>query len=372
MEKFDKFKNILMTVLVGGFFLVLSVICWVKPSSEISTTERRKLAQFPKLGTEQLLNGKFMSEFETYTLDQFPARDAFRSVKAFANLYVLRQKENNDFYVRGGSIGKQDYPMDTQSIDYAAKVFERLYQSVLADTDVNVYLSLIPDKNYFLAEDAGQLSYDYDAFVSYVKEKMPYMQYIDIFPCLEADDYYLTDPHWRQECLGDVADALLTGMNADGAGSMNPDYVEHTAEKPFYGAYYGQLGLPVRPDALTYLTSDTLEGCRVYDKQNDREISIYDLEKADSIDPYELYLYGSLSLVEIENPFAATDRELVIFRDSFGSSLAPLLVENYSKITLVDIRYLQSMFVGQFVEFDDQDVLFMYSTMVLNHSETLK
>ena len=35
----------------------------------------------------------------------------------------------------------------------------------------------------------------------------------------------------------------------------------------------------------------------------------------------------------------ATDRELVIFRDSFASSLAPLLMEQYAKITLVDIRY---------------------------------
>ena len=73
-----------------------------------------------------------------------------------------------------------------------------------------------------------------------------------------------------------------------------------------------------------------------------------------------------------ENPDAETDRELVIFRDSYGSSLAPLLVKGYSKITLVDIRYLASPFVGQYVRFDSQDVLFLYSTSVLNNSITLK
>ena len=52
------------------------------------------------------------------------------------------------------------------------------------------------------------------------------------------------------------------------------------------------------------------------------------------------FLGGSKSLISIENPNAKTDRELVMFRDSFGSSIAPLLAEDYAKITLVDIRYL--------------------------------
>ena len=74
----------------------------------------------------------------------------------------------------------------------------------------------------------------------------------------------------------------------------------------------------------------------------------------------------------VTNPAADTDRELVIFRDSFGSSLAPLLIEDYAKITLVDIRYIQSDFLGQFIEFDGQDVLFIYGTTILNDSFTLK
>ena len=85
-----------------------------------------------------------------------------------------------------------------------------------------------------------------------------------------------------------------------------------------------------------------------------------------------MYLNGSRSLITIESPNAAGDKELVIFRDSFGSSIAPILLESYSKITLVDIRYLQSSLVGRFVDFDSQDVLFLYSVPVLNNSETMK
>ena len=78
-----------------------------------------------------------------------------------------------------------------------------------------------------------------------------------------------------------------------------------------------------------------------------------------------MFLSGSVSLLTIENPNAKTDRELVIFRDSFASSLAPLLLDGYAKITLVDIRYLPSARLGSFLTFTDQDVLFLYSVNVL-------
>ena len=99
---------------------------------------------------------------------------------------------------------------------------------------------------------------------------------------------------------------------------------------------------------------------------------VYDLDKATGSDPYELFLSGSVSLLTVDNPNARTDRELVIFRDSFGSSLAPLLLEGYSRVTLVDIRYLSPSQLGNFLTFDRQDVWFLYSTSVLNNSSTLK
>ena len=96
------------------------------------------------------------------------------------------------------------------------------------------------------------------------------------------------------------------------------------------------------------------------------------MEKAAGNDPYEIYLSGPVSLMKIENPNAQTGKELVVFRDSFGSSLIPLLAEGYQTITLVDIRYIQSEFLSNFVDFTNKDVLFLYSTVVLNNSETLK
>ena len=99
---------------------------------------------------------------------------------------------------------------------------------------------------------------------------------------------------------------------------------------------------------------------------------IYDMEKLSSRDLYDIYLSGAASLLQITNPAAATDRELVVFRDSFGSSLIPLLIKDYARVTIVDTRYIASDLLGEYLEFDDQDVLFIYSTLILNSSNSLK
>ena len=77
-------------------------------------------------------------------------------------------------------------------------------------------------------------------------------------------------------------------------------------------------------------------------------------------------------MLTIENPDYNGTKELIVFRDSYGSSLIPLLVTGYSKVTVVDTRYISPKLLNQYIEFKEQDVLFMYSTLIINNSTTLK
>ena len=63
---------------------------------------------------------------------------------------------------------------------------------------------------------------------------------------------------------------------------------------------------------------------------------------------------------------------MIVFRDSFASSLIPLFVEGYSKITLIDIRYIRIEDLEKYIQFNNQEVLFLYSTLVLNNSSSMK
>ena len=381
---FEKWKSILTVGLLSAFVLAFGIWAAVKPADALSVSERRPLAQMPELSASSYLSGKFMSGYEDYATDQFPLRGQFRTLKALMGLYVFGQKDNNGVYLADGFAAKLEYPLNEGSVAHAADRFRYLYETLMAGTDAKVYLSVIPDKNYFLAETNGYPALDYQALTDALRKQTEFAAYIDLFGTLTADDYYRTDSHWRQENLLTTADTLAAAM-----GVALPDnrYTEWTLDRPYYGVYYGYAALPMEPDHLTYLTSDLLDACTVYNYETGKTGPIYDLAKGAGKDPYEALTSATrsrivpvamasgttiLGLLTIENPNADTDRELVIFRDSFGSSLAPLLVPGYAKVTLADIRYLPSSQMGKYLTFTDQDVLFLYSAPVLNNSETLK
>lgn len=361
MEK--RRNRILISVMVVVFTFLVCMV-FLKPDEEYSKTERRNLKQFPQWSLESVLSGRFMNQFEEYGLDQFPFRDEFRGLKAITSL----KADNNDLYVSGDSLVSMEYPLKEESLKRATERFGNVYELYLADSGCDVYLSIIPDKNYFYADASGHLKMNYENLVSTIVSDNSNMKYINIFPLLTGKDYYKTDTHWKQENIADVAERLLSSMG----NSVDTEYRVVQVEGDFYGVYYGQAALSMKPDKIKYLTNDTIRNLVVYDYENDKEIPVYDLSKMEEDDPYELYVGGPVSLVTIENPAAETTEELIVFRDSFGSSIAPFLAQGYKKVTLVDIRYIQPGILDSYIDFNGQDVLFLYSTMVLNNSETLK
>jgi len=351
-------------------WLVLTAFAWFSPANEISDAERRPLAQWPGISGETLFDGSFMSDFESYTLDQFPLRDTFRQLKSLFHYYVMNQGDNNDIYIADGYAAVLDYPMNRESVVFAADKFNTLYELYLKDTGSTVFMSVVPDKGYYLAEENGYLSMDYEAMFALLREKMPWATHVDITGCLDVEDYYFTDTHWRQESILDVAQTLCSAMGVTGPSA--DDFTPTRVEKPFYGVYYGQAALPMASETMYVMNSDLLDGCTVYNYETDKTTHVYDMEKLNAKDMYDIYLSGSQSLLRIDNPNAGTDRELIVFRDSFGSSLVPLMVGDYKTVTVVDIRYINSQLLGRFIDFHGQDVLFTYSTLVLNSSSMLK
>lgn len=364
---------LLAALLIGGFSIANLAI----PDKKYSTTERRTLASNPDLTYNSITSGKYMKEFETYAQDQFPLRNKFRSLKANTRFRIFKQLDDKGLYCHNGSLSKLEYPLNETLLKNAGDKFTDIYETYLSESNCNSYLAIIPDKNYFLAPSGGYPHMDYEKAVSLVRGQTEFAEYIDIFPTLSTENYYLTDQHWKQETLFQTAETLLYGMQKDNdafSGIDSSQFSEQVLEKPFYGAYYDQLALKVSPDELHYLTSPVTEQCTVTSYNTGMPVTapFYDMEKANGRDPYEMFLNGSDALLTIDNPAASTDRELILFRDSFASSITPLLVSEYKKITLIDLRYIKSDYIGAFVEFTNQDVLFLYSTLLLNHSTGLQ
>ena len=372
----EKTKSIVVCAIMAVFFFGFALLCLIMPNPSFLDSERREPESFPTLSVDTIMKDgveydkSFMKVFDDkYAPDNFPFRETFRSIKGFVVNYVFNQKDKDGVFMVDGYITEMQDKLNQDSIDHAADRIAFIYEKFLKDKGITPYISIIPDKAYFLAEKNGYLSMDYEEFVKKMTESVSFAEYIDIFGALSIEDYYKTDTHWRQEQLVDVAEILVNAMG----GSYNSQFITKTLNFPFYGVYSGRAGRPVDPETIYYLTNENLENVKVIDYENGgKEISLYDMVKGTGKDPYDLFLSGELSKVVIENPNAKTDKELIVFRDSFGRSLIPLLVEDYAKITIIDTRYQvpQILLMGTTIE--NQDVLFLYSTFVLNNSSELK
>lgn len=355
-ELIIKVKNVFICILTAIFLCTMGLWLLLKDPDSFSFSERRALKQNPSFEN--------VSEFEDYVLDQFPLRGSFRKLKAIADIYMFNKKDSNGYYKYQESISKMEYSVNNDIINNNCNCMKYIYNNYLKPVGIKPNLVLIPDKNYFLAKPAGMLSMDYVKLYNTIKSQTEFMNYIEIRDMLNINSYYLTDTHWRQETLTEVAERIGMFMGSQ----VSDSYEQYIAVNPFYGVYYGQSAFDARPDVLRYLNNDRLDSCRVTCYITDKPIikDIYDFNKALKVDPYDLYLSGASSVSIIENTLSESDKELIIFRDSFGSSLAPLFISGYRKVTLIDLRYISVEYVKQYIDFKNQDVLFLYSTQIIN------
>ena len=139
-----------IAIIIGIFFINL-----IKKDEEISVLERRKLASFPKISIENIINGKWIDQFEDYTQDQFIGRDNFKNIKAFWSMNVLMQKDNNKMFEKDGALYKMEYPLsetnlrkNTEKINVG--VPNRISVESLSDNTVKVNVETLQNGMYFV------------------------------------------------------------------------------------------------------------------------------------------------------------------------------------------------------------------------------
>lgn len=362
----NKMKNICLTVVFLVIILGFFVINLIAKDKEISESERRKLEVFPKISFSKILSGTFSDTFEKYGADQFAFRNTFRTIKTNFHLNILNQKDSDGYFMEDNIIYKNNYPLNEKSVINVTNQIKDIKESYLNETN-NIYYTIIPDKNYFLNGSSDYLKIDYEKLENIMNDNLKDIKYIDLFDTLTIDDYYKTDTHWKQENLLKVAEELGKEMNF----YVDTAYMIES-KGDFYGVYYGQMALGGAPDELKCINNEEINNAKVYEINNSEPKTVYNEEGLYSMDKYTYYLYGSVPLLKIENDLSKEDKKLIIFRDSFGSSLTPLLISGYKEIYIVDTRYISKKLLGDYINFENSDILFAYSTLLINDSSTLK
>lgn len=359
----DKIKDIVVTIIFLFTVISLFLINVIKEDTDISLAERRKLATMPELTTKSLFDGTYFKKFDSYVTDQFVERDAFRKIKI--DIELSTKGEYNNLYLYDDYIIEEIFPLNSNSINNLTSKINYIKDTYLNDNS-NIYYTIIPDKNYFV--NKGNLKLDYNKLQDMMKSNLTNLNYINIFDKLTLDNYYKTDTHWKEEDLFNVANTIANQMNFDITNNNN---VVNTITT-FKGSYAGRLSVTKDIDTIKTISNPSTLNSSVYNYETKKYTDIYDYTKINSLDKYDIYLSGAVPIIDITNNNTSSDKELIVFRDSYGSSLIPLLIEGYKKITVIDIRYISSKILNKYIDFNDQDVLFMYSILTINNSFSIR
>ena len=356
----DKIKDIVVTLVFLFTIISLFLINVIKKDTDISIAERRELATMPELTTKSLFDGTYFKKFDSYVTDQFIKRDTFRKIKI--DMELSTKGEYNNLYMYDDYIVEEIFPLNTNSINNLTNKINYIKN---LNNNRNIYYTIIPDKNYFV--NKGNLKLDYNKLQDMMKNNLTNLNYINIFDKLTLNNYYNTDTHWKQEDLFNVANTIANQMNFD----ITDNNVENTVTT-FKGSYAGRLSVTKDIDTIKTISNPSIDNSSVYNYETKKYTKIYDYDKLKSLDKYDIYLSGASSIIDIVNPTSNSNKELIVFRDSYGSSLVPLLIDGYRKITVIDIRYVSSRILNNYIKFDNQDVIFMYSILTINNSFSMR
>ena len=360
-----------MIGLFSLFILSMTALHILSEDQEFSFSERRSLAELPIIDLNLVKDADISAVVEKYLVDHFPSRDYFRSIQAGVELFLLHRSDIDGIYSFEGTLFKTEYPLRENKIEQAAELIELLSSTSLRY--LNSFYSVIPDKSYYLPDSIDHPQLNQTRIEELMNKTIEDSTMLKLSSELSVDYYYKTDLHWDQLRLPEIASFLAGKMKNNSLGEL-PNY-EVYQYGPFYGSWHGRWVIDHEPDTLSWLSNNLLDSAEVYDHYDKRIKNIYELEALGRSDAYDLFLNGARPLLTITADREASEspNKLYLFRDSFGSSLAPLMLAYYDEIVLIDLRYVSAAALEELIDFTPgADALFLFSSMTLNNSDMLK
>lgn len=359
--------------------IALPLITLFSKKESFSDEENRTLAKFPQLSFENVMDVSFMNGFENYFADHFTGRQEWVSAKAKMELISGKKEINGVFICDDMLLQRFDKP-DKAITDKSVKAINKFAESypenevffLLAPTSTGIYADYLP---------ANAPYYSQSEFIGGIYSQLSEnVTPIDIRRIMYDNRgsyiYYRTDHHWTTLGAYYAYNAAIKkmGLNPVDYGKYN---IEH-AGQDFHGTLYSKcLYDGVTPDVIDIysypagakvteveITSDYSNPPQVRD-------SIYFREYLEKKDKYSVFFGQNQPIITVKTDIKNAPRLLVI-KDSYAHCFLPFLTENYSEITMVDMRYINFGF-SKIVDVSSYDqTLFLYNAATFATDENIK
>ena len=380
----DFYKKI-MIGLFAVFMLAMPVLTLVFLSPEkqpFSENENRLLEAFPEFSLKNYVNEKFMSQFDDWLSDRFILREDWIRIKNKTD-QITGKTEINGVFTENDMMMQVWRGYDEAVLEKNIKAINKF---VTGHPDIPSYFMLVPNAQEIYSDtlpsfaEVGDQKEFIDTFYGLLDG---FAGTIDVYSSLEQNKasyiYYRTDHHWTSYGAYLAYSSAGTQLGYT-PFNMSNFTIEH-ASYDFRGTLFSKtLDHSVTPDIIDYYTvTDNEPNVKVSvykdfnsstGKVNYTEYdSMYFREYLDVKDKYSSFLGQNSPIVTVESENAKSDRSLLIIKDSYAHSLVPFLSKEYSKVTMIDLRYINTDF-QTFVSLEDYDqILFVYNVITFSEDD---
>ena len=351
--------------------VLLSVGSLLLPDREMSENENRYLTQAPKLSTGDILSGKFETQLEDYLSDQIIGRENWIKIMA-GTLKDLRFKDVNGVYLMdGGRLAERLTQADFKIDRYIKNLKEiKTLREELDDAAINVLL--VPSAAYSYREEFNMsTNFNEKEALDTARAELGDM-YIELddklMPETTADGrkdcYFLTDHHWNYYGAEIAAREFRNRI-----GLEDRTWEPEELTRDFMGTLYSKVLLNERTRDVISVPEDSLDAKVKVTIEDEDHDSIYFMDRLEQKDKYEVFLGGNYDRVDIVNEDDSSKDKptLLIVKDSYANSFVPFIINDFSKITLVDTRYYKQSVLDTAEDEGFDQVLILYS--ISNFSE---
>lgn len=368
-EKNKRLRQVIYRIMAAIFLAVilgLAAANILKKDDSFSENENRTLEPRPKSSVTAILDGSFMKHYETYQADQFVGRDLWVELKTNLDLLLGKREEKGVF------LGKNHYLMEEIESDAGENVEDNkraIKEFAEANTQRAIYFLLAPNAAGVWEDRLPPFAVTENQAVqleSFSKALPEGIQWIDALEILKAHEeeeiYYHTDHHWTSLGAYYVFQGMKEAMQMEDAYTVpvKPWAVTNT----FQGTLSAKSGFErgYQEPIYIYLPEEGKEtDLVVHDVEaGTKSASLYDSDKLKERDKYGVFLGGNSPLLDIRTA-SASEKKLLIFKDSYANCMIPFLVPYYRQILVADPRYYYGDVQKLLEENQISDILFLYN-----------
>ncbi|WP_352399755.1 DHHW family protein [Anaerotignum sp.] len=351
--------TITFALLLGG----LTALNAITPVKGFSESENRYLATFPKFSREKLLDGTFNAEFETYTTDQFPFRDAFIGLNVMSEYLVGKKDSNGVYFGEDGYLFEKVDTIKEQQLEKNIQSLKTFFQTLM-EKNITPVAMIVPTAPFILRDKLPSFATQYDQQL--ILEKLEgalgdkFLNTLSILSKNQNDDiYYRTDHHWTTKGAFFAYQQLC--RHWEFVIPSEDTYAKELVSDSFLGTVYSKVQLPyIQTDSIyRYVADDGIHVTYDYEKESE---SLYQNDALAKRDKYAYFLDGNHAITEIKTN-SANGKHLLIIKDSFAHCFVPFLTANFETITMIDYRYFNGSTKELLATQSITDVLVLYNSI---------